>query len=70
MSNVLYVKDGDNLSIIVKLDPSVSDPALFVPAIAQTYRVVANSFAPILKLVPLADKPTLLTELPENIGDR
>ena len=66
MRNLIYLKDGDNFSVIVKLDPSVSDPCLSKVAVAQTYRVVANSFAPILVLVPLKNEPTALSHLPEE----
>ena len=65
MRNTLYVRDGENISIVVVLDPSVHDPAGTVPAIGQSYRVVANSFGPVLQLVPLAPVPALLKELPE-----
>lgn len=64
--NVLMVEDGDTISIIAKLEPSVSDPALSVPGVAQSYRVVANSFGPTLTLVPLTDKITKLSSLPSR----
>jgi hypothetical protein len=61
--NIVYVKDGDNLNVIAKLDPSASDPAGLYPGVGQTFRVVANSFGPALKLVPLSDRPSVLSEL-------
>lgn len=69
MKNPVYLKDGDNLSIIVNLEPSVWDPAGEYPAISQSFRVVANGFGQTLELVPLAANPTLLTQdnyRPEN----
>lgn len=63
MANILYLKDREEFSIIVNLEPSSNDPLLQIPALAMVYRVVANSFGPTLTVVPLADKPTLLTEV-------
>jgi hypothetical protein len=60
---IVNVKDGDTISVIVKLDPSATDPSLQIPAVANSYRVVANSFGPKLELVPLSDKITCLSEV-------
>ena len=62
MKNVIYVKDGDNISIIAKLDPSAHDPMLNHPEIAMVYRVVATSHGPTLELVPLGPQPVFPTE--------
>jgi hypothetical protein len=66
MKNTLFVKDGDNISIVVLLDPTIHDPAAIYPAVAQTFRVVANSHGPTLELVSLAPDPALLTEVPND----
>lgn len=63
-TKMIYVNDGDNISVIVKLQPSVSDPMLQFPAIANIFRVVASAPTnPVLKLVPLGKDPMLLTEI-------
>jgi hypothetical protein len=59
--NIFHVKDGDEIAIIVDLEPTVSDPALMKRHVAQVYRVIANSFGPTLKLVSIQDKPQVLT---------
>jgi hypothetical protein len=61
--NIISVKDGEQFSIIVELEPSVKDPALEQPGVSQTYRVVANSWGPTLDLAPLAKNPSILTDL-------
>lgn len=66
MSKIIYLEDGDDLSIIVKLNPSASDPSGQFPGIAMTYRVIANAYGPTLKIVPHADTPRLLTEVPKQ----
>jgi hypothetical protein len=63
----VYVKDGDDLLVIVRLDFSLDDPMLECPAVAQQFRVIANSFGPTLKLVPVQEKVTKITDLSENI---
>lgn len=62
----IYVKDGDDIIIISVLSPSVHDPILGYPGIAQGYRVVANSYGPTFELVKLKTEPTLLTKLPKE----
>lgn len=57
MKNIIRVKDGENLHVVVELAPSVSDPGGEIPAISQLYRVVAHSWGPMLELVPLAKEP-------------
>jgi len=65
---IVYVKDGQDISVIAELGPSVYDPAGIKTGVAQTFRVIANSFGPNLKLVPLVDKVTILTgELRRNV---
>ena len=65
-NNIIRVKDGDDIFVIVELDPSLNDPAGIYPGIAQGFRVIANSSGPTLKLVSLKDEPTLLTDLRNN----
>lgn len=62
MKNILKVKDGDTISIIATVGPSVYDPAATIEAVAQSYRVVANfNGQPVLALVPLKDIPVALS---------
>lgn len=35
--NILYVEDGEDFIVVVKLKPSVSDPALEFPGISQGF---------------------------------
>lgn len=66
-TKMIYVNDGDNISVIVRLQPSVSDPILQYPAIANVFKVVASAPTnPVLELVPLGKNPVLLTELREE----
>jgi hypothetical protein len=58
MNGPIYVKDGEDISIIATLSPSVSDPCGDYPAVAQTFRVIANSFGPTLTLIPLRSEVT------------
>jgi hypothetical protein len=64
--NRIFVKDGDTISVIAELDPSAFDPALNYPGVGQAFRVIANSFSPMLMLVPLTNEPALLTDLPRK----
>jgi hypothetical protein len=64
--NILYVEDGEEFSVIVMLRPSVNDPALSQPSVSQSFRVIANSYGPTLKLVSLTDTATVLAKLPEQ----
>jgi hypothetical protein len=61
MNGPIYVKDGEDISIIATLSPTVGDPSGEYPAVAQTFRVIANSFGPTLTLVPLRSDVTRLT---------
>jgi hypothetical protein len=63
--NIIYLKDGEVLGVVVEVGLSVSDPTFEFPAVAQSYRVVANSSGPILELVPLGKEPVRLR--PEEI---
>ena len=66
-TKVIYVNDGDNISVIVKLPPSIADPAHLYPAMANVFRVVAGGpTQPKLDLVPLQSVPVLLTEIREE----
>ena len=58
----IYVKDGDTVVFIAKMEPSVSDPALEIPGVAQAFRVIANSYGPTLLLVPEVSVPTKLSQ--------
>lgn len=67
ITKVIYVNDGDNISVIVRTQPSVSDPLHQYKAIATVFRVVASGFPrPVLQLVPLDPTPVLLTEIREG----
>lgn len=61
--SVAYLRDGDSLSVVVALEPSVFDPMLTCAYMSQSYRVVANSFGKVLELVPLAKQPVFLNEM-------
>lgn len=60
--NIITVQDGDTIGVIVRMQPSVCDPALAKAAVAQSYRVVSNSSGPVLTLVPLANTPRVITD--------
>ena len=62
MQKVIHLKDAENLTVIVRVDPSVADPTGEFPAVSQVYRVVANSYGPTLQLVPLTSSPVRLRE--------
>ena len=57
----VILEDGDTLSVIAQLQPSLSDMANTVAAVAQRYRIVADVCAPTLALVPLNEKPGKLS---------
>ncbi len=58
----VFVKDGEDLQVIVALPPSVADPAGEFPAIVNLFRVVASgALQPLLNLVPLA-QPVLVRD--------
>lgn len=56
-TNTVILEDGDNLLLVVRLGPRVSDPAGLLPALANVFRVVAQGACSgeksILQLVPL-----------------
>lgn len=58
----VILEDGDTLSIIVRLPPSLFDPANLIPAVGQRFRVVADVYAPTLALVPLLEKTSKLDD--------
>jgi hypothetical protein len=64
--NRIFVKDGDTISVIAEVGPSAFDPGGRYPGVGQAFRVVANSFGPTLKLIPLVKEPKLLDVLPER----
>lgn len=64
-SKIVYLKDGDTLGIIVKVDASVWDPALSYPGVSKTYRVVASQYGPTLELVSIGEAIRLTT-----LGDK
>jgi len=57
----VILEDGDTLSVVAKLPPSLSDMANSVAAVAQRYRVVADVVTPTLSLVVLNEKPGKLS---------
>jgi hypothetical protein len=61
--NVLYVKDKDEISIIVELEPSVYDPLLSKAGVSKTYRVIGNSYGPTFELVSLTKEPVVLSDI-------
>lgn len=58
----VYVKDGEDVTVIARLEPSVFDPNQSYD-VAQTYRVVANSFGPTLELMPLKKNTTIIEHI-------
>lgn len=69
---VIRVKDGEDISILAELQPSVADPVLAIPAVAQTFRVIANSFGPTLSLTALTSRPVEMAGpplLPNEYGE-
>lgn len=59
---IIFVNDGEEFSVVIKMSPSLYDPQGSIAAIAQTFRIVANSHGPVLVLVPLTNAPVLLSD--------
>jgi len=52
--NIICIRDSEELSVIVSMNPDVFDPAGQIAFVARTYRVVASKF-PLLNLVELGE---------------
>ena len=63
--SLIYVQDGEDVSFIAELGPSVFDPANQYPGVTRAFRVIANnsSEGPILDLAPISYARTLSQEL-------
>jgi len=74
----IVTKDGEGLTIITEVEPSVTDPAGSCPAIAATYRIVADHTGPTLALVPIGQPVRISSDefnqvrtiytVPKNVG--
>lgn len=63
MVKTIPVKDGDSVLVIAELENTLSDPMLLVPAVAQSFRVIANNtFGPVLKLMAESDRVNQITK--------
>jgi len=67
--HTVILEDGDDLRVIAKIPPSAFDPGHEVPAVAQLYRIIANSYGPTLKLVSLTDEVHTIRNIPQNLLD-
>lgn len=67
-AKIFEVADGDTITIIAKVPVSATDPAHTIKAVARSYRVVANSWGPVLSLVALHNDPKRITDYPFKEG--